>query len=135
MSSPILQERTRQIAKELDGGDALKASNGWLQKLKARHNICYRVICGESAAASSVITNEWISQFASIVDEYNPSNIFNSYETSLFFKLLPDKSLVLSKEGCKRGKRSKDRFTVLLCVNWNDNEKLKPLVISKIIFP
>ena len=52
-----------------------------------------------------------------------------------FFKVLRDKSLVLSKEEYKGGKRSKERFTVFLCVNWNDNEKFKLLVIGKIVFP
>ena len=48
-----------------------------------------------------------------------------------FFKALPDKSFVLKKEEWKGGKRSKERFTVLLCSNWNGSEKLKPLVIGK----
>jgi hypothetical protein len=46
------------------------------------------------------------------------------------FKALPDKSYVLNKDECKGGKRAKERFIVLLCAKWNDNEKLKTSVFS-----
>jgi hypothetical protein len=51
ISSFILQEKAREIATELRGNVMFRASNGWLDKFKIRHNICYRPICGESAAA------------------------------------------------------------------------------------
>lgn len=134
ISGPILQEKARQIATELDDKYVFMASNGWLEKFKIRHGISYRTICGESAAVNPITTNEWINRLPTIIDGYDCSDIFNADETGLFFKALPDKSLVLRKEECKGGKKSKERFTVLLCSNWDGSEKLKPLVIGKIIF-
>ena len=134
ISGPILQEKARQIAMEFGDNVVFKASNGWLDKFKSRHGISYRAICGEAASVNLITINEWINRLPSIIDGYDRSNIFNADETSLFFKALPDKSFVLNKEECKGGKRSKDRFTVLLCSNWTGNEKLKPLVIGKTIF-
>jgi len=45
--------------------------------------------------------------------------MYNADEFGLFFKLIPDKSLVLKDETiCHSGKLSKDRLTVLTCSNW-----------------
>ncbi|CAF4043586.1 unnamed protein product [Rotaria sordida] len=135
LSGLTIQEKARQIAAEFSGNVIFKASNGWFEKFKSRHNISYRAICGESASVNPVTTNEWKSRLPLIIDGYDRSNIFNADETSLFFKALPEKSFVLNKEDCKGGKRSKERFTILLCTNWSGDEKLKPLVIGKIIQP
>ncbi|CAF3341955.1 unnamed protein product [Rotaria sp. Silwood2] len=135
LSGPTIQEKARQIAEEFGGNVIFKASNGWFEKFKARHNISYRAICGESTSVNPVTTNEWKNRLPLIIDGYDRSNMFNADETSLFFKALPEKSFVLNKEDCKGGKRSKERFTILLCTNWSGDEKLKPLVIGKSLKP
>ncbi|CAF3437157.1 unnamed protein product [Rotaria socialis] len=52
ISGPLIQAQAREIRQQLGGAnlDELKASNGWLEKFRARHNIQYRAICGESTA-------------------------------------------------------------------------------------
>lgn len=55
--------------------------------------------------------------------------IFNADECALFYKALPDSSLVEQGNQCKKGKESKDRINVLLCASVT-GEKFKPLVIS-----
>lgn len=65
-----------------------------------------------------------------ITDGYDEKNIFNSDETGLLFRTLPDKSLARKKSECKGGKMAKERLTVMLC--WSmSGEKLKPMVIGK----
>jgi predicted DNA-binding protein YlxM (UPF0122 family) len=137
VSGPLLQERARQIRQELGGAtaDHFKASNGWLEKFRIRHGIQHRVISGESAAVDPVTVNEWKQRLSSIIDKYDPNDVYNADETGLFFKALPDRSLVLAKETCKGGKRSKERFTVLLCTNMTGTEKLRPLLIGKFPTP
>ncbi|CAF1348282.1 unnamed protein product [Rotaria sordida] len=135
LSGPTIQEKARQIAAEFSGNVIFKASNDWFEKFRSRHNISYRAICGESASVNPVTTNEWKNRLPLIIDGYDRSNIFNADETSLFFKALPEKSFVLNKEDCKGRKRSKERFTILLCTNWSGDEKLKPLVIGKSLKP
>jgi len=44
-------------------------------------------------------------------------NIFNLDETCLFFHALPDKTMCLIAENCSGGNISKERITVMLCVN------------------
>jgi hypothetical protein len=99
-----------------------KASNGWLDKFKNRHCITFRYLSGESAQVDPDTVE---------LDSYAENDVYNADETGLFFKLLPDRSMVLPKESCNGGKKSKERYTVLLCANWSGTHKLKPLVIGK----
>lgn len=52
-----------------------------------------------------------------IIKDYKPSDICNMDETVLLSRPLPDKTLPIRGEKCKGRKTSKDRLTVLLCVN------------------
>ena len=50
-----------------------------------------------------------------LLEKYKPDNAFNAAETALYYKLLPDKSLVLKdKENAHGGTRSKQWLTVFL---------------------
>ncbi|CAF3386193.1 unnamed protein product [Rotaria sp. Silwood2] len=91
----------------------------------------YRQISGESSSVSTTTTEEWKHRLLTIIGGYNEDDIYNTDETALLFKAIPDRSLVLKKEKCKGGKHSKERYTVLLCSNWSGTDKLKPLVIGK----
>ena len=133
ISGPLIQEKARQIRQQLDpeNADDFKASNGWLEKFRTRHAIQYRTLSGESAAVDLSIVDEWKNRLSSIIDKYDPNDVYNADETGLFFKALPNRSLVMSKETCKGGKRSKERFTVLLCTNMTGTDKLQPFLIGK----
>ena len=108
-----------------------KASNGWLEKFKNRHGIVFRALCGESASVDSTTVEEWKNRLPTLLHSYSMDNVYNADETGLFFRLLPERSMVLSKDLCEGGKRSKERYTVLLCTDWSGTHKLKPLVIGK----
>lgn len=131
ISGPVIQEKARQVAEQLDASTTFKASNGWLEKFRNRHAISFRVINGESASVDNATIDEWTNRLPTILDGFNSNDIFNADETGLFYRAAPNRSLVLSKEECKGGKKSKERITVLLCSNLTGTEKLKPLVIGK----
>ena len=119
---------------ELDGRNAgtFKGSNGWLEKFRTRHGIKHRAICEESATVDPVTVDDWKTRLPLIIDKYAPQDVYNADETGLFFKALPDRSLVMVKVTCKGGKRSKERFTVLLCTNMTGTDKLQPLLVGKL---
>jgi hypothetical protein len=111
-----------------------KASNGWLDKFCARNNIVFHAISGGSACVNQNDVNDWISRLPNIISNYEPRNIFNADETGLFFRAMPDNSLVLKGSQCVGGKKAKERITVLLCVN-AAGEKEQPLIINKSLRP
>lgn len=72
----------------------------------------------------------FLSKLPMLLKDYSPRNIFNADETGLFFRALPNKTLTLKHEKCIGGKLSKERLTILHCVNLA-GEKEKLLVIGK----
>ncbi len=82
-----------------------KASNGWLEKFGTRHAISFRAICGESTSVDDSTIEEWTNRLSTILDEFNAKDVFNADETGLFYRATPDRSLVLSNEQCKGGKK------------------------------
>lgn len=132
ISGPLLQETARQIAEELGALPVeFKASNGWLEKFRKRHFIAHKQVCEESASVDTFTTEEWKKRLPNILQGYSDEDVYSADETGLLFRALPDKSLVVTKDQCKGGKRSKERYTILLCSNWTGSHKLKPLVIGK----
>ncbi|XP_025197064.1 tigger transposable element-derived protein 6-like [Melanaphis sacchari] len=113
IGGPILKEKAKNFAKSL-GHEQFKASNGWLESFKKRHDIAFRKVCGESATVSDDIVNEWKLHLSELLEGYKPCDIFNADETK-----------------CNGGKRSKERLTLLLAVNMTGTDKLKPLIIGK----
>ena len=129
VSGPMLQQKALHYSKEMGNPD-FKASNGWLESFKKRHNIGKTVLCGEASSVSDSVVRDWNSVLISHIDGYEPCDIYNMDETGLFYRALPDRSLTVKGQDCKGGKRSKERITVALCANMA-GEMCKPLVIGK----
>ncbi|CAI6349299.1 unnamed protein product [Macrosiphum euphorbiae] len=131
VNGPVLTEKANEIAKRLNITD-FGGSNGWLDRFRKRHGIVYRKICGEADAVDDNSIKSWKETILpNLLKDYSPEDIYNADEFGLFFKLMPDKSLVMKDETCHGGKLSKDRLTVLTCSNWSGTDKLKLLVIGK----
>ena len=106
-------------------------SSSWLEHFKARNNIAFRRMCGESSSVTPEMTSDWLSQtLPSLLAEYKPEDIFNADETGLFWKCLPDKTMRFKGDRCNGGKRSKERITVMVCASMI-GEKVPLLVIGK----
>jgi hypothetical protein len=116
ISGPLIQEKALEAARALNFG-CFKASNGWLQKFKTRHNILCKTICGEPADAPKETADLWKEKLSRLCDGYSERNIFNCDQTGLMFRALPDKTLTMKNDKCFGRKILKQRLTVLLCSN------------------
>ena len=67
-----------------------------------------------------------MKHYLSILDSYETRNIFNSDEAGLFYKLLPNKSLMFKIDDCSGGKKYKERLSVMICTNMDSSEHLCP---------
>ena len=132
ISSPLLQEKAREIVEEMGNlSGEFKASNEWLRRFRNRHAMRFRQILCESTDFITATTGERKHRLPTTANKDNGNDVYNANETALLFKPIPNRSLLLSKENCKRGKHPKERYTILLCSNCSCSDKLKPLVIGK----
>ena len=67
-----------------------------------------------------------------LLQEYEPNNIYNANETSLFYKALANRTYVFSAETVRGSKylNSKDRLSLMLSTNMTCTDKLPPLIID-----
>ncbi|UYV73092.1 TIGD4 [Cordylochernes scorpioides] len=115
-----------------NGQDNFEASNGRLEKFKARRNIAFKQLHGEAGSVDANSVATWKGGIIpSLLAKYSPQDIFNADETGLFYKLLPNQTITIRGEKCEGGKKSKERITVLVCCNMDGSEKLPLLYIGK----
>ena len=129
ISGPLIQAKALEVAKEVNLHD-FAASNGWLDKFKSRHKICFKSVSGESAVVDKSVIDDWFGKIGKICENYSERDIMNLDESGLFFKALPDKTMSLKNENCSGGKLAKDRLTVMFCVNML-GEFEDPLIIGR----
>ena len=129
----LIQEKALMFSEERNE-DGFKASNGWLEAWRKRYSVKSCVLSGEAADVSDDIISDWSARLSSMCEGYSLNNIFNADETGMFFRSIPNRSMVEKGDACKGGKKSKDRLTFLFCAS-AVGEKLKPLVIGKSLNP
>jgi len=130
LNGTILLEKANEYAQQL-GHTNFKASSGWLTNWKKRHDVVFRTVCGEKASVDTHCCSNWIKNLPDVLAGYSSNDIFNVDETGLFFKCLPDKTLMLKGKECSGGKYGKERITIMIGSNMSGTEKLKLFVIGK----
>ncbi|GFW01036.1 tigger transposable element-derived protein 1 [Trichonephila clavipes] len=95
-------------------------------------------ITGESATADEGAAKIFPEELAKIIEDgdYSADQVFNTDETGLYWKKLPNRTYIAKDEKTASGhKASKDRVTLLLCSNASGDRMLKPLLINKSLRP
>ena len=82
LSRPILK-KAEDLAKKL-GDTNFVATEGWLSRWKARHQIRYKRAHGEKGSADIKSAEEWTSTILpGLQEEYRPNEVYNTDETGL----------------------------------------------------
>ena len=93
MSGKLLQEKALLVSLEL-GHDNFTTSNEWLESFKNRYNITASCLNGESADVNVQTVGDWKKRLPAIIG-FELCNIFNADETGLYYRGLPERSIVI----------------------------------------
>jgi hypothetical protein len=138
VSSEFLAAKAKQLYRKYYGNDNFNASRGWIANFRKRYGIRTLKICGEKLSADQSAVEPFINELNQVITNQSlqPSQIYNADESGLFWKLLPDRTLVTSTEKTAPGRKtSKERITFLTCCNADGSHRLKLLVIAKAKYP
>ena len=132
LNGPVLMEKAQKIAYEA-GVEDFKATDGWFSRWKKRNGLVFAALRGEAAEADTAgaeafMKNEW----PELQRRFHRKDIFNTDETGIYFRALPDSTYVKekSKRTTKGFKTAKDRITALVTCSL-EGEKLPLLIIGQ----
>ena len=106
-SVPTRQEKVLWFAKDL-GNTKFKASNGWLESFCKHDNLDFYVKSGEKADVDVIVVEDWKEKLLTLLEGYNPCDIFNMDERGLFFCTTENKTLHQEDEECNCSKKAKN---------------------------
>lgn len=66
ITGPLIKEKALRFAKDLNKTE-FKASNGWLESFKERHNIAFGTMSGERGDVNNVTVDEWKKNYQTFV--------------------------------------------------------------------
>ena len=107
-----------------------------MQRFCKCYGILSKKMCGKSLDCPDY--SQFIEEVLKpLMEEYEPQNIYNADETSLFYKSLSNRTMSFDSEEVHGSKlhQSKDCMSLLLCTNMNGSEKLNPVLIGKAAHP
>uniref|UniRef100_T1JMU9 HTH CENPB-type domain-containing protein n=1 Tax=Strigamia maritima TaxID=126957 RepID=T1JMU9_STRMM len=131
VSGPMVKTKAKELAQVL-GRNEFKASNGWLERFKSRHNIHFKAGGKDKSSIGMAVVRDWQQhELPSILQQYSPRDIFVAGESGFLYHLLPDDLLRQKVENVPLPGQNKDRLTALLCCNMDGSEKEKLLLIGR----
>ena len=131
VSREMLLLKAQEFARASGYENSEKLDINWVNRWKAREEIMCKKLHGEAESVNQDGVNEWQNhRLPTLLKEFEPEQIFNTDETGLFYRCLPDKTHVFKNEKCAGGKLSKERLAILVTASMT-GEKLPPLVIGK----
>ena len=115
-----------------------KAGTGWLKRFRDKHGVRALSVQGESLSGATDTIDPFKKKFAKIMEEkgLSLSQVFNCDETGLYWRLMPNKTLVTGREKEAKGfKKPKDRVTLMACANATGSIRLPLVFIHKSLNP
>ena len=130
VTGPMLRTLALEEAKKKGIAD-FSVSEGWISRVKQRHDIVGKALFGEAAAVDPILVADWKTvRLPEIIKDYKESDVFNCEQTGLFFLQSSNRFLTMHGDDADGVKQDKKRITLLLTASWM-GEKEKPLMIWK----
>ena len=97
------ETRSRLKISELE---KFTASDGWWHNFRNRYGLHTGSAAGEAASVNMKVVLKGREQLKEVLEEYEASDIFNLDEAALFFRLLPDRTVMVqpNEKGTKKVK-------------------------------
>jgi len=136
----VLRTRAEENAAHL-GVSNFSASSGFIRRWAKRHNLVniFLWVTGGWAEADVVASKQRMAEIREQLAEYDPEQIYNMDETSLYFRCLPNRASVTAgsrpRARGSKAMKAKDRVTLVLAVNSTGSRKIPVAVIGKVAQP
>ncbi|UYV85048.1 K02A2.6-like [Cordylochernes scorpioides] len=110
--------------------DNFEASNGWLEKFKARRNIAFKRLHGEAGSVDANSVATWKDGIIpSLLAKYSPQDIFNADETGLFYKLLLNQTMTI-RDTSEERIQTEESFKLQLGATIGRDASVDPVVLN-----
>ncbi len=89
VSNKALGERARVLAKEMGVDGVIKASGGWVQKFRKRHNLNYRLrtrLANKPCSEMHRIISDYFTRLNDIMRTQQPTEVWNFDEVRVYFE-------------------------------------------------
>ena len=130
LNNAQIQFKASKLAEE--AGVEFSPSVSWINRCKKRHGYVYKREHGEGQHNDSDGEAHFREHILpNILKDYEPEDIYNTDETALYPRGLPDRGYAKKDEQLKGSKKAKDKITVLLTTNMTGSDKRELLVIGK----
>ena len=133
ITGSIIQETAQELAKSVGITD-FNASSGWLERFRNKPSVFYTEKNEALKEIDLGSASNWKKALSIITEGYKPSEIYNADEFRLFYKRLPEMLIDKSEEGYEP-KLSKERITILVCMNSTGMDKRELVIIGKYAKP
>ena len=130
LNSSQLEFKASKLAEA--AGVQFSPTTSWINRCKKRHGFVFKKEHGEGQHNDSHAEAHFREHILSqILNDYDPDDIYNTVETALYPRGLPDRDFTKKDEQLKGSKKVKDKMTVLLTANMTGSDKRELLVIGK----
>jgi len=129
----LLEVKARELIKVYNLNHVV-VNRSFITRFKTRYGISLKAISGEAFTVDEDIVKEWQENF---MTEFNnagwlPEQIYNADESALVYKNLDSRTLIAPFEQRASGFiNSKEKITIMPCVNATGTHKLNLMVIGK----
>ena len=137
ITGPVLREKAQLFHQQLQcdkPSSSFQASTGWQWRFCQRHGIRQLTLQGEKLSCDSDAPAPFREKLLKLIEDegFTLQQIYNSDETGLYYRMLPEKTLAARSEKEAPGmKNPKERITLMACSNATGTHKLPLMFIGK----